>query len=236
MSSREDIGKGRLVYTCNCGWVDKNHMEDPSTRPFVGVKNLWKQILTETGRNTYFPSNENGFKVTYRQDVKRLGVYIGVTKSYLVKRGIPHNIKESVALTILREVSLEFESFQGWAGPFSDSSFSVEDLISNLIGFYYVVRPNIDYMKLCKPASKDASYKVWDIYGAVGSHKNKVFHPTYFNCDECDSSKRYFPSELNKIHPVTKSSSILKPNEYFRDWFESDDWVNGIPPIKRPVY
>lgn len=40
MSNREDIDNGRLIYTCNCGWIDLNHMDDPSTREFVGPQNL----------------------------------------------------------------------------------------------------------------------------------------------------------------------------------------------------
>ena len=37
MSKRIDIPK-RLIYTCNCGWVDKAHLRDPQSREYVGQK------------------------------------------------------------------------------------------------------------------------------------------------------------------------------------------------------
>ena len=232
MSSREDIGRGRLVYTCRCGWIDRNHSSTTTSRPFVGANNLWNQIVNETGRRSRFPGDQNGFRVSYRQDARLLRQNVGVTKHYLVKAGLSRAIKEQVALAIFQEVSMAFEDFQGWGSFISDSSFSVEDLISNLISFYNAVRPNIDYEGLCQPVSVDASYKVWDTYGAVGSHKNRVFRPIYFDCDECPCQGP-FPQELQRITPAEKSGDIRGANQYFRDWLESDDWINGMPPIPR---
>ncbi|WP_133510062.1 hypothetical protein [Candidatus Thiosymbion oneisti] len=44
MSNRDDIKSKRLIYTCNCGWIDLGHVKDDAKYEFVGVKNLWKQI------------------------------------------------------------------------------------------------------------------------------------------------------------------------------------------------
>ena len=68
MSTRDDVKSGLLVYTCNCGWVDKNHALKTSTRPFVGAKNLWDQVKGETGVNSK-NVGEKWFKVSYRQDM-----------------------------------------------------------------------------------------------------------------------------------------------------------------------
>ena len=227
MSTREDVEKGLLVYSCRGGWIDKNHALKTTTRQFVGANNLWKQIVDETGTKSQFPG-ENGFKVTYIQDATQF--HVGVTKSYCVKYGLSSSIKESVALAIFQEVSMEFESMQGWA-VWSDSSFSVEDLVSNMIGFYRAVRPGPDYVALCQPVSKEASLKIWDTKGAVGSHKNKKFEPVFFDCDEC-TAKGPFPIELQKITPATKTGSIKGANEYFRDWLDLDNYYGGIPPIR----
>ncbi|MEK7725450.1 MAG: DUF4056 domain-containing protein [Acidobacteriota bacterium] len=219
MSSREDIQKGLLVYTCKGGWIDKNHALKTTTRPFIGADNLWKQIINETGSKSKAPGT-NGFKVTYIQDATSL--HLGITKHYCVKSGLPLNIKESVALAIFQEVSMLFEDFQGWGEYFGkDSSFSVEDLVSNLVGFYTVVRPGTDYVALCEPVSKEASLKIWDTFGSVGSHKNKKFEPVYFDCSEC-TAKGPFPKELQQIVPAIKTDSIDKPYQYFRDWTASD--------------
>lgn len=228
MSSREDVEKGLLVYTCKGGWIDKNHALKTTTRAFVGADNLWKQILNETGPKSK-SSTENGYQVTYIQDATRF--HVGVTKRYCVKYGLPLSAKESVALAIFQEVSLEFENMQGWA-KWSDSSFSVEDLVSNMIGFYKAVRPGPDYVALCQPVSIEASLKIWDTQGAVGSHKNKKFEPVYFDCDEC-TAKGPYPIELQKIIPAIKTNSIVAAHQFFRDWIPSDYGPITLPPIER---
>lgn len=231
MSTREDVEKGLLVYSCRGGWIDKNHALKTTSRAFVGADNLWKQILNETGRKSKFPGVD-GFQVTYIQDATRMRV--GVTKNYCIRTGLSLAIKESVALAIFQEVSMKFEAMQGLAF-WSDSSFSVEDLVSNMIGFYKAVRPGPDYVALCQPVSIEASLKIWDTKGAVGSHKNKKFEPVYFDCDEC-TAKGPYPIELQKITPATKTGSIKTPNEYFRDWLQIDDWIDGMPPMRGPKW
>lgn len=52
MSNRNDVVNGLLVYTCNCGWIDKSHAVKTSNRPNVGAGSLWKQIKEETGKRS----------------------------------------------------------------------------------------------------------------------------------------------------------------------------------------
>jgi len=130
---------------------------------------------------------------------------------------------------------MAFEGMQGLGRIIgSDSSFSVEDLVSNLLGFYIAVRPGIDYLSLCQPVSVEASLKVWDTHGAVGSHQNRRFTPGYFECEKC-SSRGPFPRELQQIQPIPKSGDTRGANQYFRDWLDMDTWINGRPPM-RPIY
>jgi hypothetical protein len=231
MSARTEIASGRLVYTCKCGWIDTGHANPKrSARPHIGAISLWDQIVNETGLASKFPDTK-GFQVVYGQDalvsVFGFHMYPGLFRRYLVQPGLSRQAKEAVALAIFQEVSYGFESRQGLA-VWSDSSFSVEDLVSDLIGFYTAVRPQIDYLRLCEPVSKDASYKVWDTFGPVGSTKNKTFEPVFFDCDEC-RSKGPFPQELQRIKPATKGAD-------FRDWLDLDDWPGGIPPIRGAKY
>lgn len=45
MTTREDIGTGRLAYSCNCGWLDLGHLNPENAHdPHVGASNLWRQI------------------------------------------------------------------------------------------------------------------------------------------------------------------------------------------------
>jgi len=171
MSDRDDIESGRLIYACNCGWIDLNHMNDPSTRKFFGSKNLWKQIREGDStpeaqatklcpslgfrvlpprpavrlRNVYgiahFPDGKQGFKVTYKQDMGNQYIKQGVNRSYLVRYGLSWEEKRRVALVIFMEVSVLFEGLQDsfpW-NVVTDSGFSQEDLVSNLLGFYIAI-------------------------------------------------------------------------------------------------
>lgn len=87
--------------------------------------------------------------------------------------------KKSVALAIFLDVSHAFESMQS-RRPFrwvTDSGYSAEDLVSNLIGFYRAINPQVPYIQLCQPVSKDLALQIWDKYGAVGSNKNYTTKP-----------------------------------------------------------
>jgi hypothetical protein len=214
MTKREDIDK-RLVCTCNCGWVDKGDADARSTRPFVGAASLWKQVLDESGPRSKKQS-ELGHKVTYRQDMGKsvFGQVIrtGETRQYFVRLGLSNVDKEAVALAIFRQVSYAFEQYQG--SRFLDSSFSAEDLVSNLLGFYGVLRPKLDLMSMCRPVSRAESLRIWDENGAVGKTKNKKWEPVFYECKEC-TGKPTFPKELQSIKPAPKGA-------LFRDWTAAD--------------
>jgi hypothetical protein len=215
MSTREEVAKGILVYTCNCGWLDRGHADSRSRRPHVGAESLWEQMTKESGLASK-KAGSTGFKVTYTQDMRKAGVSAEETRSYFVKRGLGTAQKESVALAIFMEVSVGFETLQGsfpwsWVSSRSrESSFSEEDLVSDLIGFYVAVRPKVNVLDLCKPVSVLASLVVWDTYGSVGSNKNHTFSPVFHKCDECVGPNR-FPPTFQQIVPAPKGS-------LFRDW------------------
>jgi hypothetical protein len=215
VSTREEVESGVLVYTCNCGWLDTGHADSRSRRPNVGAESLWSQITGERGLASRRPG-ASGFKVTYTQDMRKWGVTADETRSYFVQRGSSVAQKESVALAIFMEVSIGFEAMQGsfpwsWVSSRSKaSSFSEEDLVSDLIGFYVAVRPGINPIELCRAVSMKASLVVWDTYGSVGSNKNHTFSPILHPCDECHGPSA-FPRTFQQIVPATKGS-------LFRDW------------------
>jgi hypothetical protein len=197
MSTRSDITNTppRLAYSCRCGWLDLGHMNPASHRAHEGAQDLWDQVQKETGARS--KKDPGGFKVTYQQThaKKKLGITLrdGVTRQYWVKAGLAPGLKQSVALAIFKEVSIAFETMQSsWFYrnvAKTDSGFSAEDLVSNLIGFYKAVNPALDVAKICGVVSTTASLDVWDTYGSVGSHKNKTFQPLFFPCTECQCGK-----------------------------------------------
>lgn len=213
MSSRDDI-PDRLIYSCNCGWIDKGHANSRSTRPNVGAQSLWQQVVNKTGTRTRWPFA--GYLVEYQQDMmSRIGVGAAYLGRYLVAENLTRAQMESVALGIFLEVSYGFESTQWWVSIFgllSSSSFSEEDLVSDLLGFYRVVRPGVDYMGLCQPVSADASRAVWDADGGLG--KNETTQPIFHACTECQGTPR-FPRELQQIQPAPKGR---RGGNLWRNW------------------
>lgn len=215
MDPKALINKGRLRYSCKCGWIDTGHADPKTVRPGIGPGHLWNQVRNETGRQTVDP-RADGFKVTYTQDAAVLGglFHPGVTQNYLLSPFLKLHEKESVAMAIFQEVSNLFEKKQGLAF-WSGSDFSVEDLVSNLISFYLAVRPGPDYLKLCQPVSSAESLKVLDRYPHAFASRNKNFMPIYFESDAC-SCPGPFPPELQRIKPAKKGT-------LFRDWTIQDE-------------
>jgi hypothetical protein len=223
MSKRSEIMEGAyslnsrtgLVYTCKCGWIDLGH-----ARPDNAEK-LWKSISNE--KSAVASRDGKGFKVRFGEMMSAgkgdFYARAGIEKSYYIKYGLSKNENESVALAIFMEVSLRFENFQMMFPNFiTDSGFSAEDLVSNILGFYRAVRPGPDYLLMCQPVSKKAALEVWDKYGSVGSNKNRMFAPYLYPCKECSSlrdpqgpSCAPIPNMLNTIQPVSKGN-------FFRDW------------------
>jgi hypothetical protein len=220
VSKFEDIDNDRLIYTCNCGWVDLGHANPHrTTRPHIGAITLWEDIQKETGTRSEY---DDGFLVEYTQDMRKSVFSASESGFYFVKSKLPLDKKKAIALAIFREVSIKFETMQGDFpyGIFSgDSSFSQEDLVSNVIGFYRAIYPDKDFLKLCQPVSKEASKVVWNTSGSVGSEKKRDFKPLYHNCKDCPNPP-VFPKELQEIKPAAKEPQANPPKKGvdFRDW------------------
>ncbi|MDQ2697089.1 MAG: hypothetical protein M3Z21_17265 [Pseudomonadota bacterium] len=95
----------------------------------------------------------------------------------------------------------------------TNSGYSAEDLVSNLIGFYRAVYPWRDYIGICKPVFIDQSLAIWDGYGAVGDNKNKQFDPVIYpnpltQCGIPFQGK--LPAELNTIKPAVIGDKFKK--------------------------
>jgi hypothetical protein len=179
MSKRTDIIDGKLapgrkyglVYTKKCGWIDLGH-----ANPAGGATELWKRVRDETGNDPFNKPGDttDSFVIMYDQQMGSRSFKVGLYKRYQIKRGLALHDKKAIALSIFLEVSKAFEGWQNnwfWSA-FTDSGFSAEDLVSDLVGFYRAVDPATDYIGLCEPVEKDIALQIWDKYGAVGSNKN----------------------------------------------------------------
>ncbi|MFC7516209.1 hypothetical protein ACFQUU_14445 [Herbaspirillum sp. GCM10030257] len=166
---------------------------------------MWQDILHENGLD--IPGYQGKHVVGYRQSMGRYGVSTEHFRAYWVKKGLSIAQKQSVALSIFMEVSLGFESMQEQYSWLTNSGYSEEDLVSNLVGFYIEVL-GVNWVSACKPVSQKAAQAVWDGYGSVGSHKNRAFKPNLYPCEECKGIHRIvtptFPSIFQSIQPARK--------------------------------
>lgn len=214
MTKRSDIVDGSmaatrrygLIYTKRCGWVDLGHANGD------GARILWNQINAETGTSSL--AKPGYYIITYRQMMGNRYIKVGRYKRFEIRKGLSDAEKKSVALAIFLAVSKDFETFQGnwFFRHFTNSSFSAEDLVSDLIGFYRAVYPNKQLLQACEPVSKDIALKIWDTYGAVGENKNHTVIPYLYplpGIKFAGPMSAPLPKELNTIVP-SKQGKIFR--------------------------
>ncbi|WP_158538114.1 DUF4056 domain-containing protein [Corallincola holothuriorum] len=203
MTTRSDIIHGSqashrkygLIYTLKCGWVDLGHAH-PS-----GALKLWQSIINEP------QGSSSHYQISYNQVMGNRHLKIGISKTFNIKRGLTIADKQSVALGIFLNVSHDFEQMQGnWIfRHFTNSGYSAEDLVSNLVGFYRAIDPTTDYIKICEPVQKELALQLWDTYGAVGEQKNNSILPYLYPLPPKPTNKPYrgqLPIELTTITPA----------------------------------
>lgn len=179
MSKRNDIKEGLfaeneregLVYTEVLGWIDLGHARGDDI-----FKLMDQFTVGELSKDSYY-------NVTYSQGmtapkkVMRTGKMI----TWRIKRGRPMWERKSIALAMMITVAKEFEKFQAsFPNNFvTDSGYSCEDLVSDLLGFYRAVSTPHPFSML-QAVSKKEALKRWDYYGKIGSYKVMDFIPLLF--------------------------------------------------------
>lgn len=131
---------------------------------------------------------------------------------FAIKKDLNDMQKKAVALAIFMKVSLGFESMQQRFEFVTDSGFSAEDLVSNLLGFYRAINQGINYIPLCEPVSQKEALYVWDTYGAVGLNKNHVFRPYLFPTSKDDKLTKhlgFLPEFLTEIKPAIEGELFV---------------------------
>ena len=137
--------------------------------------------------------------------------------------------KKSVALSIYMDVSKRFENFQRLWGAgdwFTDSGYSQDDLVSNLLGFYIAVGDlsKSQAIALSHPVSRETAEAIWKKEGSVGSNKNTEFKPDFADAtarmqgdgkdqkpvDDCAGQPKKFPKEFQTIKPIEAGSTYVR--------------------------
>ena len=169
-----------------------------------------------------FSDGKTGFLVHYRQDHAGIPTKPGREGKYIVKHGLTDQQKKSVALAIFKEISIRFENLQHLFSVATDSGYSQDDLVSNLIGFYIGVNEvqRLDILRKCHPVSAESAIAIWDRDGPVGDNKNTKWTPklaedvvaiTKNACEvECAHQPKRIPAELQSIKPAKKGEWFVE--------------------------
>ena len=163
--------KGGLIYTEVLGWVDLGHAQGTDIRMLLELMRQGES----SGKDFYDVRYSQG--MTSPLKLRRSGKVM----TWRIRRGRPFWEQKSIALAMMMTMARKFEAFQG-AFPnnlVTDSGFSGEDLVSDLLGFYRVVSVQNPFPQL-RPVSKEEALKRWDYYGKIGSWKNETFQPLLF--------------------------------------------------------
>lgn len=189
-------------------------------------------------------NGQPAFIVHYGQGMgsRSVNIFVNTTRHWIVRKGLNSTEREQVGLGIFMAASMSFEALQG-SFPFSiiagGSSFSPEDLVSNLIGFYRAFRGRDErYMRtLCGEVSVADSYKVWDDHLPYGFSKlkNRQFRPIYFPSAACRGKQTSFPKELESLVAAPQGQLYVKPRRRYvasdqRATFDFDS--SGIVTIR----
>lgn len=195
MSKRIDIIDGKeaarvpygLVYAEVLGWIDLGHAQG------TDIRNLLRDI------NVSELSGKDYYNITYSQSMidRRRTIRMGKFITWRIKRGRSPSERNRIALAMMMSLAQKFEGLQS-SFPLSlvtDSGFSSEDLISDLLGFYRVISVQNPF-EMLHPVSKEEALKRWDHYGKIGSWKNKTFRPMLFPDPNKSVSARPYKGEL----------------------------------------
>ncbi|MEI7223198.1 hypothetical protein [Pectobacterium carotovorum] len=200
--STATMNKSGLIYSEVLGWVDLGHAQGDDIR-----KLLPQFEAGESGVKPYYD-------VKYFQDMRKFRKRVGTSKYtvWRIKKGVSRSEQFSIALAMMMKVAYRFEGLQGGFpfNFFTDSGFSGEDLVSDLLGFYRVV-DGIHYFSELKPVSRDEALKRWDFYGPIGMFKNESFRPLLFpDPDKNPNVRPYFgvlPAFMTRIKPYASVPS-----------------------------
>ncbi|EJF32622.1 MULTISPECIES: hypothetical protein [Enterobacteriaceae] len=232
MSKRSDIIGGEvavdishgLIYTEVLGWVDLGHAQG------TDIRNLLRDI--DSGER----QEKEYYDVAYSQAMTSPGRLIKMGKfiKWRIKRGRTPLERRSIALAMMMSLARKFEGLQA-SFPVSlvtDSGFSGEDLVSNLLGFYRVVSIPKPFGML-RVVSREKALKRWDHYGKIGGWKNESFRPLLFPDPDIFPNARPYKGNLPNFMQTVRPWSDFRSGivrVVSADGSYIDNGRNGVLP------
>jgi hypothetical protein len=226
--TEEDVRLEDAVFTCNCGWIDWNHVAKSQEIAFTLIDDL------KYANENYYSDpvlNDNwGIRVGIPLGVRGIEFNLFNGLAVIPDGEISRGNIENLATSIFMDANEHFEELQGRWGKYpipvvaqrlSSSYYSEEDLPSDIIGFYIAVQRHKgvgDYNvlrkrieeEICKSVGKEGSLEVFsEVYadGNVAINNWRQWRPRlwpspYLNV--CTAGvpcpkPRYWPSQFAKL-------------------------------------
>ncbi len=191
-------GNPRFSFSTRCGWIDWSHATDGMTRHIIPAIQQVSDNMRASGTTTPQPVT------TPTMESRPGGILLsGVTPTFNIKRPLSSDEIRSVALRVFMLQSIAFENLQQWTDFIGESSFSAEDLPSNLIGFYMGV-DNLDrddIRTICDVWSPEDSLS--EFQNNEPSSRNRTFRPLR------SSHTTGWPTELSGITPAVIGGPLI---------------------------
>ena len=224
MSGRSDIqpnsrGWRRLSYTRRCGWVDWGHALPGSALDLKQQLEVERATWPGLSRVSAKFDGHDAFPINYGQRMTGFSA----ERHWIVRRGLTAAARESAALGIFLSASFDLEGAQS-SFPFSwvtNSGFSAEDLVSNLIGFYAAFRgmTQDQQRRICGEVSVAESLRLWDenLPNGLGAIKNRTLRPVLFPTRERGSgpASTAFPLQFTTITPSPSGGDWVRLRDRF---------------------
>jgi Domain of unknown function (DUF4157) len=162
--TRGGIPEGRYSFSSNCGWIDWSHADPSLVNTLITRVRNASNALQSLGSS---PTSATGdlSTPTMTSSVPHVGLVLSnASMSVRLLRSLSADEIIAVALSLFKKLSVIFETQQQWTDLIGNSSFSQEDLPSNLIGFYRAARgySKSDIGRFCGELSVDASLTEYD--------------------------------------------------------------------------
>ena len=245
LARRSQVASGKIFYSCRCGWIDYGHADGFARDIINGMKNAKRDSLKSLTRP--------GYKITATwsigKDFGPIRVGSGGSKEYYVNENKLHS--KRIMLSLFRDASVASEQWQRSGTNFAlapqvrNSSFSEEDLPSNLTSFYSILfgLARRDIENYCDALTVQQSLKVWDEGGdAKGYSKgstpwtnNSYWKPVYKDgvsktAKSCCANKPLsgkWPMKLRFIKDIDRS------DDTWDDW-RYQHYHSGIQRVPNP--
>jgi hypothetical protein len=191
----------RYSFSTHCGWIDWSHATPTMAQSVIdAVQAASDRVQAQSGAT---PTPEIATpSVSMRSSAPILGTLSAVTPSVEIKRVLSSSEVQSVAFTLFQYTSLGFEMQQQTTELLGHSSFSQEDLPSNVLGFYRAA------LRMDR-AGVASTCDVWSPERSAERFNGETFAPNRSFRPPTSAAGGSWPAIFNSIRPAVAGGPLM---------------------------